>query len=276
MVKIYITRHGEKLYSTSDGDIKWKKSNRYKSNIWDVPLTNKGKYQSSLVGDELINIGFSKEMKYIYSSPMTRCIETAIEIAKKVGKKIRIEYGFAESLLGNVGFKGDDVVNTYKYTMNDGKKYYNTIDRELCPDKLIEKYGEYLDKDYKSVIKHDDLGQLDEFNYVKRMFKSLKNVKKDNCLIVAHGRILYYCYLYFNQRGPIKDIGRLFFGNQNVNKLVGYEQYDKNKWKVIYKPNNNFSTRGQFGSAYINYYNKYKKYKIKYIELKKPLKSENC
>jgi len=88
MTKIYMVRHGDKLYDTQEGKDNWEVSARYKENSWDVPLSNTGKINSAKIGKELVKIGFDKEIKYLYSSPLTRCIETSIEIIKDMGQTI--------------------------------------------------------------------------------------------------------------------------------------------------------------------------------------------
>ncbi len=94
---VYI-RHSERLDIKNKK--KWINSKRYKENQFDTPITKKGIKIAQDTTEKLIKK--MKDVDYIYSSPLTRCIQTSIIIKeiikKKLNKdiKIRIEYGLTE------------------------------------------------------------------------------------------------------------------------------------------------------------------------------------
>mgnify|MGYP006449016553 CR=1 FL=1 len=81
---IYI-RHSERL--DSKNKLKWKRSKRYKENPEDTPITKEG----IKIAEKKTNIILEKmkDIDYIYSSPLTRCIETALVIKKSIKKKLK-------------------------------------------------------------------------------------------------------------------------------------------------------------------------------------------
>lgn len=93
---LYLIRHGDRLDYTKQGANKFKKSKRYKNNPHDTPLSASGKKEIRKLSKNVL----PENIDYIYSSPMTRCIETSIEIINTVNSKakIRIEYGLAEDV----------------------------------------------------------------------------------------------------------------------------------------------------------------------------------
>jgi len=96
---IYIIRHSEKLNFKHNDE--WKKSQRYKKNPFDVPISKDGiKYAGECINDLLKD--YDGAFSFIYSSPLTRCIETSIIFQNYIKLKygivvpIRIEYGLTE------------------------------------------------------------------------------------------------------------------------------------------------------------------------------------
>ena len=79
---IYI-RHGQRPGTQNDQAIKdsWESSERFKVNHFDEPLTEKGMQESYETGKNLLNhIQDPNTFAYLYSSPYTRCIQTAIQM----------------------------------------------------------------------------------------------------------------------------------------------------------------------------------------------------
>eukprot|EP01133_Synstelium_polycarpum_P010248 gene10248-11950_t len=87
---IYITRHGLREDWINR---EWKKTAPRPS---DPPLSAEG----FIVAEELGKCIDEKhrEIKHIFCSPMERCVQTATEIAKRLGIPIKIEYGAIEWL----------------------------------------------------------------------------------------------------------------------------------------------------------------------------------
>lgn len=243
MTKIFMVRHGERLDKVEKYKDEWKNSKRYKENYKDPPLTIKGKNNSKLVGEELKNIGFRKILcnkGYIYSSPLTRCMETAISIIKGLDCeiKIRVEYGLAQTFKGDtIIFEGDQIVKK-NYRCYRGKKYISYIDKNLLPKELYKKYGKYIDQSYQSIIEPHEMKLTTEYEYVKILLETLKEIIKNDSLIITHGPQMRYSYLYFTQKND-EIFKFLFSKTSGLNKLIGYEKIDGN-WKIIYGPNNDF------------------------------------
>eukprot|EP00959_Pyramimonas_sp_CCMP1952_P473723 9502215-Pyramimonas_sp.AAC.2 len=68
---------------------------------WDPPLTKLGKLQAGAAGrrlrDEIARDHGVPTATRVYSSPFTRCVETAAEIARELGvSSIQVEDGLAE------------------------------------------------------------------------------------------------------------------------------------------------------------------------------------
>lgn len=116
---IYV-RHGARssIGGTSEELQAWRESERKKQNITDEPLVKKGIEESYKTGIEVAKL---YKFDYIYSSPMTRCIQTSIQICdavyKTAGKKpkIRIEYALCESAMfyppyRDVLFDGENII----------------------------------------------------------------------------------------------------------------------------------------------------------------------
>src|SRR5205823_1902768 len=120
-------RHGERpTFSTLKNEKeKWRLSERYKTNNLDEPLTSYGIYETKLTIQKLfLNSNFDiNKYDYIYSSPLTRCIQTALtavdEINQKYNKnlKIRIEYALHEDINLSyryfINFKNKDLIKNY-------------------------------------------------------------------------------------------------------------------------------------------------------------------
>ena len=97
---IWLIRHTERLLFE---DEKWQKSKRGLENKYDMPITNNGKkYLEKAVKEMIKNDTNFDKINYIYSSSMTRCVQTSIEIQKNIKKytkkfiSIKIDYGLKE------------------------------------------------------------------------------------------------------------------------------------------------------------------------------------
>ena len=187
---IYI-RHSERL--DSKDKLKWKRSKRYKENPEDTPITKEG----IKIAEKKTNIILEKmkDIDYIYSSPLTRCIETALVIKKNIKKKlkkdikIRIEYGLTEQR-----FKSIELNNgKFKYT---NKKY---LDNKLKLSNIINKHGNHFDNEYKSMYKFEDIDfdeeQLSFFNKSVKIYKKINSLKK-NSIVCTHSWVIYAVYSY--------------------------------------------------------------------------------
>lgn len=85
---VWIVRHGERADQADDEW--WRRASR----PHDPPLTDRG-FQQAAAAAEALN---GAKVDAIYSSPFLRCVQTASEISRRHGLKIRIEPGFCELL----------------------------------------------------------------------------------------------------------------------------------------------------------------------------------
>ena len=207
---ITIIRHSERLDFTNEK--KWQKSKRFKQNSLDTPITKKGDKIAINAINKILKKGY-KNITYLYSSPLTRCIQTSLIIKKIIKKKlnidlkIRVEYGLVEIDTHFTKFENN------KFVVDSNKNY---IDKELRLDNLIKKYGSHFDNDYKSIIKYDkinfDKSITSGYNRVMKVFNKInQNVKNNNTIICTHGGCLFGIYSYLK-----KEINELEY-----NKVAG-------------------------------------------------------
>ena len=179
----------------------WKKSKRFKQNKFDPPLNRKiGEKVAKRAIHKLFETGFNK-IKYIYSSPLTRCIQTALIIQKEIKKKfnqdikIRIEYGLTELEIDKPIFKNDK--------FNYSNKNY--LDSELELDNIIKNYGDYFDTSYKSIIDFSEIKlEISELPFYTRSIKVYQKIKSqiknENTIICGDGIFMYVVYSYLTQK----------------------------------------------------------------------------
>jgi len=237
----WIIRHSERIDINKK---KWESHKRFKENEYDVPITEKGKKIARSAANEIYdNDDDIENITYIYSSPFTRCIETALEIQTQLEKKIkrlvpiRVEYGIVESnyhryikLLHNFRkFKNGNVIVDFK------KKDIIYTDNKLKVENLILKHKNKLDKSYKSFTKFSQIKYLDtDINegWSKRMnaFKHIWNLEgKNTYIIVSHGLAIKDGICAILNKFNIKELD--VFGWETWCILTGF----KNN-KMVYKP----------------------------------------
>lgn len=246
MKELWILRHSHKLSYVSG---KWEKHTRYNENPMDDPLTPCGLSLAEKTGAIIANK--SKVLKdgtlpYIYCSPFTRCIQTAIQVIKAIKKildidiKIIILYGLGESLVyrPTVSFQDDDI----KYTRPDTvifnkKKYRSTIDSKMSPKNLKKRFGDYI---VGVISKPHGIETWEEESL--RMFKVIKGIgdQKESAIIVGHAHTLDIAYNYFTK--PITPVISYTYGDrENTCTMMGVTKENISekkayKWKLFYKP----------------------------------------
>ena len=82
MPKVILVRHGKTV---------WNAEGRYQGKM-DIPLNEEGKEQARRVGEALKDF----PVKAVYSSPLSRCKDTALEIAKHHNLPVEEREGFKE------------------------------------------------------------------------------------------------------------------------------------------------------------------------------------
>lgn len=145
-LNIYLIRHGEKA--------------EYAGDVAKIKLTEKGVRQADLLGKRLTNA----RIKLIFSSDMTRAIQTAEEINKYLNVRIEIRSNLKEIDMGECDTQGwDYVFNTY-------------------PDFKMQLDKHEVDIKYPN----GECGE-DVWNRAKKVLFEVVDLGLDNVAIVTHG-----------------------------------------------------------------------------------------
>jgi hypothetical protein len=148
MATICLVRHGDRFDSNNYEE--WQNSPRFKENSHDTPLSGLG------FAEILILKGHIPDVDYIYTSPMTRCVQTFLDAP------IRLEYGITEP--GKVVDDGHSLPQIIdgqfvklqsKYDDHNGKRLISNIDAKLFPDSIFDLWPQ-LDRSYTSYIRPQD------------------------------------------------------------------------------------------------------------------------
>jgi broad specificity phosphatase PhoE len=238
---IWLLRHSERFAFDEDT---WTKSKRYKINKYDTPLKKEtGEKIVINATNKIINNDKNiDQIDYIYCSPMTRTIQTAIFVQKQIKKKtgrfipIRIEYGLKEMhvLLAFQNMQYNSKTNKYSFKLN--KKETVVLDSTLNKVNLNKKYKKYIDNKYKSLYSYQDTKYCD-FNYLdgaNRVLKTIKYIdnkqKNKNYIVVSHCISMINMIPYFTKRISSPELQEKIYG-KNWCSLLGI-----NKNKIVYSP----------------------------------------
>ena len=211
---IYLIRHAERIDQSKDIKEKksWNKSLRYKTNLYDMPLSLNGINQAYLnIGKILKN--FTNEFDFIYCSPMTRCIQSALQFQKYIFEKfnqmvlIRVEYGLAIHLFkeneifwlgSNIKFVNDKFIVT---------KIFEFIDKYLDRDKIYKRYGlKRFDINYKGIFLREQINNEQTYtDSISSRINTIKQIalmvdKSKLTLICAHSETCHLIYNYINKK----------------------------------------------------------------------------
>jgi broad specificity phosphatase PhoE len=249
--EIWIIRHLHRM--NLDEPNKWKEHPRYNQNFLDSPLTEFGKKAAARSAKEIIqNSPNIKKIKYIYTSPFTRCIETSLEIAKEIGKytgnmvQLCIEYGLAEAVPIHLEF-----LKVQNKTLFIDK--VPILDFKLSSNQIAKDYYPYIDTKYKSLYKKSDIFMETVKESAERIVKVmnyLTNTYK-NMIICTHQIPVTIANMYLYDRPyPLAYLYLINPVNKNKKdldpkRLTSYGilsgfQKDGDRWKYIYPPNNNY------------------------------------
>jgi len=246
--EIWVLRHGHRL--DRDNKKKWENSKRFKENKNDTPLSEFGLKKATKSGEELIKKSKAiqkKEIKYIYCSPYTRCIQTAIQIIDVVKKKLN--YDIKIIIVYNLGEGGNGrdtyIFNGNKLNISLNCQKEKIIDKKLKPESLKKKYSNYIYKTIGNNIKYEHWN--DERIRMANEIININKKEKNSYIIIGHLETAYLGYKYFNQKNiNILDIKNkclpgvwIYGSNECTNVMMGFKKktigYD-----MIYKPTYNF------------------------------------
>ena len=254
---IYI-RHGQRPGTQNDESIRkaWESSERFKVNHIDEPLTDLGLEESYLTGKNLMkHIVKPESFAYLYASPYTRCIQTAIQIAKGFkdagGKelKIRVEYGLAENhyhcmvYLPKIdgGAISEDFFPSYFYKDRDGNVKYNPFDDYLSYESHKLNYPEHLDLSHEPLFGIEDINNCNMKKEFQMQIQTAKRIidAPESGIVVSHGwmQSFYSQYVLLNRNhiSPV-EVDALLQGSTELNFVVIYNQNPNGIWERSLKP----------------------------------------
>ena len=212
---IFLLRHAERIDQSKDQKEKdiWNKSSRCKTNLYDIPLSISGISQAYNGIGKIIPKNHKGDFDYIYCSPLTRCIQTALQFQKyildKFGKivLVRIEYGlslhmFKENEMywmgSNIKLVGDKFVVT---------KMFEFIDKYLDKEKIYKRYGaKRFDIGYKSIFSREQINL--EQTYTDALASRIETIKQiakmtdksKITIICSHCETCHLIYNYINRK----------------------------------------------------------------------------
>jgi bisphosphoglycerate-dependent phosphoglycerate mutase len=241
---IYLLRHGERIDQSKvqkEKDI-WNNSTRCKTNLYDIPLSINGISQAYTGIGKILTNDFKGDFDYIYCSPLTRCIQTALQFQKYIFDKfnkiilIRVEYGLSIHL-----FKENEIFNMGENIKLIGDKFvvckmFEFIDKYLDKNKIYKRYGEKrFDINYKSIFTREQINSEQTYtealtSRINTIKQIAKNVDKSKITIIcAHCETCHLLYNYIGRKWlntkeapKYSHIGGFKFGVK-PNKLVFLE-----------------------------------------------------
>lgn len=213
---IHFIRHSEKLDFVDKNA--WEKSERFKENPYDEPLSPNG---IKMAQTYLRNVFVTpKKFSFIYSSPLTRCVETSLCFQKYILKKfntlvpIRIEYGLSE-----IGHNMTNM-NFFRYK-NDKIFLINKqlpIDKQLNQKSIYYKYGKKnFDMTYDSIISKETINtnklEIQQFNTCLKLFKKLIKILNNDTttILCTSGRVMLLLMSFIKKKLDF-DLLRNYFG----------------------------------------------------------------
>lgn len=241
---IYLLRHAERIDQSKDQKEKdiWNKSSRCKTNLYDIPLSTNGITQAYMGIGKVIPKNYKGEFDYIYCSPLTRCVQSALQFQKYIFDKlnkvvlVRVEYGLSLHM-----FKENEV-----FWMGNGiklvedkfivTKMFEFIDKYLDKNKIYKRYGKNrFDSNYKGIFTREQINS--EQTYTDALTSRIATInqiakiidKSKITIICAHCETCHLVYNYINRKWisakesqKYSHVGGLKFGVK-PNKLVFLE-----------------------------------------------------
>lgn len=198
MSTICLVRHGDRLDTMNYEE--WQNNPRYKENGHDTPL-------SELGFAEILKLnGHIPAVDYIYSSPMTRCVQTALQLQSFLDVPIRIEYGLTEP--GKVvddGHSLPEIIDGQfvklqpRYDEHNERRLISNIDLKLFPDVIFNSWPK-LDRSYQSYVRPQDHPFMEDLvSYGNRMVKMINYFTSlhQRVLLVGHSGLVINGAQYF-------------------------------------------------------------------------------
>tara|TARA_B110000908_G_C10261947_1_gene460008 strand:- start:3173 stop:3820 length:648 start_codon:yes stop_codon:yes gene_type:complete len=184
----YIIRHSERL-DFFDQEL-WRRTERFISNNKDPPITRRGVTIALDATLKVIsNINNIKEYQYIYSSPFSRCIDTAIIIANTIdlrtGHKVKLRVDYALREMSPIPLQT---------LLDDRMKLEGILNKYAIHDQLF-------DKSYNPRATFDDTKKsaLNPLSEIYRPLDTIENINliDKKSIICTHGLNLASMHIKF-------------------------------------------------------------------------------
>jgi hypothetical protein len=212
---MFFIRHSIRLDHTNKEE--WYNHHRRKTNKYDPPITEYGKIFAIKKIEQILN-GENKKFTYIYSSPMTRCIETSLEFQKYIYNVynklvlIRIENGLTP------------------YKIKDNK----ILDSHLQIDRIHQRYGKkFFDTKYITKFGYKDINNektlLESINNRLCIIKNIiKNIDKNKTtLVCTHSENLFLLKNLLDDKFSLEK--KLLFSGENKHYCSSIRIFEKQK-----------------------------------------------
>ena len=200
------SRYPKKEYTNLQ--YQWFSSPRYLQNPLDTPLTPFGEKKARKMATHIIPY-LQKQPCVIFSSPFTRCIQTAGTIQQTIFQKtgtlipIHIEYGFTEPVILSTKVVWNPKQQSFIWSKQDSSETANqrtqsTLDHALSTKVIAERFPQYtFQKNYKSLY-HETSSSYQEtlLEYANRLKKTLDYCQSkfphEHLICVGHGHLIRY------------------------------------------------------------------------------------
>ena len=189
MSTLLLIRHGETPYTVNG---------KMAGRLPGVPLNEKGRKQAEAVGEALKHA----PIKFIYSSPMERALETGSFLARNLGLEIQIAQGINETDIGEWTGRSvkqcartklwDVVVNRPGELVFPGGESFAGIQARCVAE--VEAIAARHPEDLVAVFSHADPIKLVVAHFLNMPINSFQRLGADNCSV---------CVIHFGKEGRV-------------------------------------------------------------------------
>lgn len=263
MKQIYFIRHGQSISN---------KEGKSAGQSYDVSLTEQGQEQAHKTGKYLLSLHKKNEFDIIISSTLKRADETAQiinEYLKLYKKKSKLIMELNQGIKEGTTFKeflDTTIGQNLKKMKNKDPLDIALNNNELSQKDFEDKYGIYDPK-------KETFGQIKE--RVKKFIEYIDNLDAKRIIVVTHGGFMLAFMSFINKslmrfdQYALDLIPNYLTGVKNCSMSVFEMKNKKIKlimWGSMWHLNNLYGGNITNNSFYLN---KYNKYKIKYLALKR-------
>eukprot|EP00472_Partenskyella_glossopodia_P014561 CAMPEP_0197518240 /NCGR_PEP_ID=MMETSP1318-20131121/3380_1 /TAXON_ID=552666 /ORGANISM="Partenskyella glossopodia, Strain RCC365" /LENGTH=656 /DNA_ID=CAMNT_0043068413 /DNA_START=324 /DNA_END=2294 /DNA_ORIENTATION=+ len=233
---VFLTRHGEREDHVNP---KWYLN---AENVFDPPLSLRGIAQAAELGERLL----SENITHIIASPFTRTIQTAIEVAKKLGLKVHIDHGLAEHMetkqFRNTCKRLQLDPYSFQVQINTHQELLGRYPDHICPDLALPEIK--LNK-WPASFPEEEEQLFDRTNNTVKHMGLFAFEHKANVLLVSHQTPVEY--MAFELCSEAED---KFVSVCCLTKAAPRKQNPKKKgWKLIFQHDDSFLSEPECGDG---------------------------